>query len=58
MNKCWLVLVTCANSRCIYLDLVPDCSAEACVSVLKRFISSRGAPKLIVPDNGSAFVSK
>ena len=41
MHKCWLVLFTCANSRCIFFDLVPDCSAEACVLALKRFISSR-----------------
>jgi hypothetical protein len=38
--------------------LVPDCSAESCVAVLNRFISSRGAPKLFVSDNGSAFISK
>ena len=57
MHKCWMILYTCANSRNIYLDLVPDCSAEACVSALKRFISSRGAPKLFISDNGSNFVS-
>ena len=38
-NKCWLVLLTCANSRSIYLDLVPDCSAEACMSALTWFIT-------------------
>ena len=58
MFKCWLVLFTCCNSRCIYLDLVvPDCSAETCVSTLKRFINSRDAPKLFVSDDGSAFIS-
>ena len=51
MNNCWLVSITCANSRCIYLDLVPYCIAEACVSVLKRFVISLGAPKLIELDN-------
>ena len=58
MHKCWLVLFTCANSSCIFLDLAPDCTAEACVSALNRFISSRGAPKLIVSDNGSALFGK
>ena len=57
MFKCWLALFTCANSRCIYLDLVPDYSGEACVDALIRFINSRGAPKLIVSDNGSNFTS-
>ena len=58
MHKCWLALFTCANSRCLFLDLVPNNSAETCVLALKRFISSRGVPKLIISDNGSAFVSK
>ena len=55
--KCWLVLFTCANSRSVFLDLVYDTSAEACVSVLQRFISSRGAPKMFISDNVSAFIS-
>ena len=57
MFKCWIALFTCANSRCIFLDLVYDSGAQACVSALRRFISSRGAPKLIDSDNGSAFTS-
>ena len=57
MFKCWLVLFTCANSRGIFLDLVYDASAEACISALQRFISSRGAPKAFISDNGSAFIS-
>ena len=55
MYKCWMVLFTCASFRCIYLDLVPDCSGNSCVLALKRFIHSRGAPKLIISDNGSSF---
>ena len=36
MHKCWMVLFTCCNSRSVFLDLVPDCSAESCVSTLTR----------------------
>ena len=57
MHKAWICLITCASSRCIYLDLVPDCTGQACVNVLTRFINSRGAPKLTISDNGSAFIS-
>lgn len=39
--KCWIILFTCANSR----------------AMSARFISSRGAPKMIISDNGSAFCS-
>ena len=55
--KCWLVLFTYANSRSVFLYLVYDTSAEARVSVLQRFISRRGAPKMFISDNGSAFIS-
>ena len=55
--KCWIVLFTCASTRCIYLDLVPDCSSSSCVRVLKRFFAARDVPRLIISDNGSQFIS-
>ena len=55
--KCWIVLFTCASARCIYLDLVPDCSSSSCVRVLKNFFAARGVPTLIISDNGSQFIS-
>ena len=58
MYKAWIVLITCASSRCIHLDLVPDCSGKSCVDALTRFINSRGAPKLAISDNGTAFISR
>ena len=35
MHKVWIALVTCANNRAIYLDLVPDCTAKCCVDDLQ-----------------------
>ena len=58
MFKFWLVLFTYVNARCIFFDSVYDPSADACISALQRFISSRGAPKTIVSDNGSKDVQK
>ena len=57
LHKTWIVLITCCSSRCIYLDLVPDCTSEECIEALKRFNNKRGAPKLIISDNGGAFIS-
>ena len=34
MYKSWIGLITCASSREVYLDLVPDCSATSCVNLL------------------------
>ena len=42
--------------RCIYLDLVPDCSSSSCVRILKRLFAARGVPMLIISDNGSQFI--
>ena len=38
MCKTWVVLVTCANSQGIYLDLIPDCTSKCCVDALKDLL--------------------
>jgi len=55
--KAWIVIVTCASSRAVYLDLVPDCSGPTCINVLKRYTSVIGAPKVVISDNGKNFIS-
>ena len=40
-----------------YLNLVVDSSGPACINMLNIFFNIFGAPKQIIPDNGSAFVS-
>ena len=55
--EAWVALVTCANSRGISLDLVSDCTSKCCVDDLKRFVNSRGAPKIVISDNGKYFIS-
>ena len=55
--KCWIVLFTCASTRCKYLDLVPDFSSSSYVRVLKRFFAAAGVPTLIISDNSSQFIS-
>ena len=57
MYKAWVVLVTCANSRSIYLDLVPDCTSKCCIDALKRFVNSRGTPKIVISGNGKYVIS-
>ena len=58
MHKIWVGLITCASSRAVYLDVVPDCSGKSCINLLTRFICSRGAPNVIISDNGSSFQNK
>ena len=37
MNKAYIVLYTCASSRAVHLDLVPNMSTQAFVRSFKRF---------------------
>ena len=53
MNKAYITLFTCATSRTVHLELVPNLSAE---SALIRFKGRRGTPTLIVSDNGKTFL--
>ncbi|XP_004211633.1 uncharacterized protein LOC101235323 [Hydra vulgaris] len=55
MNKAWLFVTTCCSRRFLYLDLIPDCTAEACICGLRRFLSRFGAPFQFISDNGSNF---
>ena len=52
--KAWI----CSTTRTVCLDLVPDCSAQACIGGLKRFFSRRGVPQSILSDNGSNFTAE
>ena len=58
MNKAYIVLYTCASSRAVHLDLVPNMSTQAFVRSFKQFTARRGVPRLVVSDNGSAFKSE
>ena len=55
--KVWATLFTCAASRGITLDIVPDPSSDSIIRCLSRFISRRGCPNHVIPDNGSNFAA-
>ncbi|XP_065640396.1 uncharacterized protein LOC124805948 [Hydra vulgaris] len=57
LYKVWIFLFTCATTRALFLDLVPDTSAESCIRSLRRFFAKRGTPSEILSDNGSQFTS-
>ena len=55
--KIWGTLYTCAASRGIVLDLVPETSAAAFTRSFDRFVARRGCPDHIISDNGSNFIA-
>ncbi|XP_065654560.1 uncharacterized protein LOC136081190 [Hydra vulgaris] len=57
LYKVWIFFFTCATTRALFLDLVPDISAESCIRSLRRFFSKHGTPAEILSDNVSQFTS-
>ena len=49
-------LYTCAASRAIVLDLVPNLDSQSFIRSFRRFISRRGCPCNVITDNGSNFM--
>ena len=57
MSKVYVALYTCATTRAVHLELTPSMQANAFLRSLRRFISRRGIPRLIVSDNFRSFVT-
>ena len=53
--KTYICLFTCATSRAIHLELLPDLSSEAFIRGLQRFAGRRGTPASITSDNAKTF---
>lgn len=54
-KKAYIALFTCATTRAVHLELVPNLSGESFIRALMRFKGRRGTPTLIVSDNGKTF---
>ena len=57
-RKVYILLFTCASSRALHLELVPDMTSQAFIRAFKRFSARRGSPNLIVHDNFRTFRSQ
>ncbi|EYB97735.1 hypothetical protein Y032_0138g2086 [Ancylostoma ceylanicum] len=56
-SKYWILLITCLNTRAIYVDLVKDMTAKTLLHTLRRFFASTAYPKWILCDNAKTFKS-
>ncbi|KFD61198.1 hypothetical protein M514_26631 [Trichuris suis] len=52
-NDC---IFTCLVSRAVHLELTSSLNLNSVIQAVKRFISRRGRPRIIMSDNGSNFV--
>ena len=48
-------MLTCASSRAIILELIPDMQVPSFIRDSKRFISRKGIPEIVIRDNLKTF---
>ena len=46
----------CLTTKSVYLELVMDLSMEAFLAALRRFVTRRGRPALLLTENGTNFM--
>ena len=51
----YVALFTCALTRAIHLELVKDCSVDEFLCALRRFVSRKAVPDVIISDNAKTF---
>lgn len=54
-TKAYICLFTCAATRAIHLEVVPDMTEDSFLLAFRRFTSRRSLPKLMVSDNATTF---
>ena len=54
-KKAYVLLFSCAVTRAVHLELVPDTTAKETYLAIQRFIDRRGQCKFFISDNASCF---
>ncbi|XP_053692165.1 uncharacterized protein LOC128740628 [Sabethes cyaneus] len=54
--KCFIAVFVCLVVKAINLEVVADLTTQAFIAALKRFVSRRGLPEIIMCDNATNFV--
>ena len=57
VSKCYVCLFTCANTRAIHLELVPDLSVHSFLQAFRRFCACRSTPHKVISDNATTYQS-
>lgn len=56
-HKFYVLLLTCAVTRGVHLELTESVSAQDTVRALRRFMARRGKPAVVYSDNARGFVA-
>ena len=55
MEKAYVCLLSCASTRALHLELVPNLSVATFLQAFRRFVARRGLPSRILSDNAKTF---
>jgi len=55
--KCYVATFICLAAKEVRLELVSNCTSDASIAVLRRFIARRGKCLNLYSDNGTTFVA-
>ena len=56
-HKYYILLITCAVTRSLHLELVDSLEVEDCLLAIRRFAARRGMPSVFISDNAKTFES-
>jgi hypothetical protein len=51
----YICLFTCASTRAIHLELIPDLTADTFIQAFRRFCCRKSVPEIIISDNATTF---
>jgi hypothetical protein len=54
-QKVYICLFTCANTRAVHLEVVPDLTEESFMLAFRRFVSRRSLPRVMMSDNATTY---
>lgn len=54
-SKVYVLLLTCASTRAVHLELTQSLSVPSFLRAFRRFVSRRGLPSLLMSDNAKTF---
>jgi len=54
-QQIYICLFTCANTRAVHLEIVPDLTEDSFLHAFRRFASRRSLPRLMISDNATTF---
>ena len=57
LQKAYICLFTCASTRAVHLEVVPNLTEHSFVQAFRRFVSRKSLPRTLISDNATTFIS-